>query len=575
MNISTKTTIERRKVDQKRRNEANPKSPVDSLRVSDSFTQCLIEARKQNLKTNDVARESNEGSDSVHTVEDDNNLRMKNSEGKHMKTKMKLESTENRKSECDFESEEFGKENAKFKKLKGNNLDESVNIPNEVTTISGRTSLPLERCRETPTAVSTSANISNRSESGLKVVCSSSSAIAQSKNQIREPSIPNNNSSKKRRLYSSENNTNVKDLVMSSQEDFSLEVPKYKIANEEPRAKPQLGVSRANISYSYITQNQKGKQVISSNSNKIYSDCHDSVEEVLSEEITMCPGAVNSLRSKESKVTNLKKDAINDKKLRALNKTPESTKASKIFKSHSVYSDLSSPDKKKPVKRTYTRPKRQKRFKKIQLLDDSSDSEYEPPYKISPEYIEPREKKTRSSIPTFKGFVDQLQHERIDPIRDHTHTDDMEIRPVCLEDDEMENPNLTMRVRSLQVATTTISKVCKRKKTNPVKAENVKAPKKPVNRKTKAAQSKKPEVKTSQEDVEKMPEGMALEPPLLFGSANCKFTSHVYKTSHLLVNCRQYICMYKVTVSYVLVSLFISCKHISLKLRIVLNRKLT
>lgn len=482
MNISTSTAIERRQVDQTRTSEANPISPVDSLRVSDSFTQCLIEAKKQNLKKNNGAEEPIKGSDNVHTVEDDNYLRLKNNEGKQLKTKISLENTENRKSEYDLESKEFGKDNSKFKKLK-------------------------------------------------------ESATAKSKNQKREPSVPNrdSNSSKKRRLYSSENNTNLKDLVMSSQEDFSLEVPTYKITHEEPKAKPQLGVNRSNISYSYITQNQNGKQVVSSNGNTIFSDGHESDEGVLKEEITKCHETVNSLKSKD-KVSNLKKDAINDKKLRALNKTPENTKASKIFQSHSVYSDLSSPDKKKPAKRTYTRPKRQKKFKKIQLLVDSSDSEYEPPYKISPDYVERQGKKTRSSTPAFKGFVDQLQHERIDPIRDHTYTDDMEIMPVRLEDDEMENPNLTMRVRSLQVATTTISKVCKRKKANTVKAENVKAPKKPVNRKTKAAQSKKPEVQTFQDAVEEMPGGMALKPPLLFGSATCKFTNHSYKTPRLLVN---------------------------------------
>lgn len=534
MNISTSTPIERRQVDQTRTSEANPISPVDSLRVSDSFTRCLIEAKKQNLKKNNGAQESMKESDNVHTVEDNNYHRLKNIEGKQLKTKISLENTENRKSECNLESREFGKENSKFKKLKENNLDESVKSLNEVTIISERTSLPLERCCETnitPTAVL------NRSESGLKVVCNSSSATDKSKNQKREHPVPNrdSNSSKKRRLYSSENNANVKDLVMSSQEDFSLEVPTYKITNQEPKAKPQLGVNRSNISYSYITQNQKGKQVVSSDGNTIFSDCNDSDEEVLKEEITKCHETVKSLRSKD-KVSNLKKDAINDKKLRALNKTPENTKASKIFQSHSVYSDLSSPDKKKPVKRTYTRPKRQKKFKKIQLLDDSSDSEYEPPYKISPEYVEPQGKKTRSTTPAFKGFVDQLQHERIDPIRDHTHTDDMEIMPVCLEDNEMENPNLTMRVRSLQVATTTISKVCKRKKANTVKAENVKAAKKPVNRKTKAAQSKKPEVQTFQDSGEEMPGGMALKPPLLFGSATCKFTNYSYKTSCLLVN---------------------------------------
>lgn len=539
MNISTSTPIERRQVDQTRTSEANPISPVDSLRVSDSFTQCLIEAKKQNLKKNNEAQEFIKVSNNVHTVEDDNYLRLKNIEGKQLKTKISLENTENRKSECDLESKEFDKENLKFKKLKENNLDESVKRLNEVTTISERTSLPLERCCETnitSSAVSTSGNVLNRSESGLKEVCNSSSVPAKSKNQKREPSVPNrdSNSFKKRRLYSSENNTNVKDLVMSSQEDFSLEVPTYKFTNQEPKAKPQLGVNRSNISYSYITQNQKGKQVLSSNGNTIFSDCHDSDEGVLKEEITKCHETVNSLRSK-GKVSNLKKDAINDKKLRALNKTPENTKASNIFQSHSVYSDLSSPDKKKPVKRTYTRPKRQKKFKKVQLLDDSSDSEYEPPFKISPEYVEPQGKKTRSSTPAFKGFVDQLKHERIDPIRDHTHTDDMEIMPVCLEDDEMENPNVTMHVRSLQVATT-ISKVCKRKKANTVKAENVKAPKKPVNRKTKAAQSKKPEVQTFQDAEEKMPGGMALKPPLLFGSATCKFTNHSYKTSCLLVN---------------------------------------
>lgn len=522
MNILTTTTIERGKIDQTKTSKANPISPVYSLNASDSFTQCLKEARKKNLKINESVQESNEESDLAHAVEDDSYPRMKNIEGKQLKTKMKLESRGNTKSECDLE---FEKENSKFRKLKENSLDESVNIPNVVTSISGRTSLPLECCRETnitPTAISTSANKFDKNESILKVDGKSSSATAKSLNQKKEPFILNsdNNSSKKRRLYSSENNKNVKDLVMSSQEDLSLEVPKYKITNREHRAKPQLEVSRANISYSYITEKEKGKEVVSSN-NKMFSDCYDLVENVLNEEITKCPGTVNSFRSKDE-VSNFKKDAINDKKLRALNKTPESTKASKIFKSHSVYSDLSSPDKKKPVKRTYTRPKRQKRFKKIQVLDDSSDSEYEPPSKISSEYIEPKGKKTRSSIPAFKGFVDRLQNERIDPIRDHTHTDEMEIRPVCVEDDEMENTNLTMHVHALQLATTTISKVCKRKKKDPVKAENVKAPKKPVNRKTRAAQSKKPEVQTSQDAVENMPGEMAVEPPLLFGSANCK-----------------------------------------------------
>lgn len=241
-----------------------------------------------------------------------------------------------------------------------------------------------------------------------------------------------NESISRKRLYSVQNNDT---LVLSSQDDIlSVDVPAYKISKKETKMKPQPNVNRKNVTYSYLNDKDgNSKKTKERNEPSLYVNEKDTEEE-----------SDTDFKSKEStrkqpplqdQENNFKYSSRNEKKLEALNKTPENAKSSNIFPT--VYSDFSGSVKKPAKTKTYARVKPKRGRKRILLPTSSdSDSDYDPDAEVPPKLVQTRGRQGKNAnVKKPSGFADRLDKPKIDPTRDcSTKSRKMEVEKVPFEE---------------------------------------------------------------------------------------------------------------------------------------------
>lgn len=215
--------------------------------------------------------------------------------------------------------------------------------------------------------------------------------------------------SKRKRLFSSENENENK-FMMSSQEDLSPEMPIYKLEGKKDQLiSPILNIEGMNCAPSKINESNKHARKHEAYHPQLYLDTEreDDRENSLQYNVK----DENSVRNQKDESTLLSFQNLSfgmERKLLELNKTPESVERSKLF-SPTFESSFEADTH---HKRTYTRPKPNKRRRKSHTTLVDGDSDYCPSVKLSPS-------ENNIPYPTRKmvNKCDQIVFSNVDPLQ--------------------------------------------------------------------------------------------------------------------------------------------------------------
>uniref|UniRef100_A0A1B6J196 Synaptonemal complex protein 2 Spt16M-like domain-containing protein n=1 Tax=Homalodisca liturata TaxID=320908 RepID=A0A1B6J196_9HEMI len=484
--LETKTSRKRNDENQATQ-QANDSDLSQSSQCSDTFTHYVKGLNKQNqtsIVINDSTLEGNETSSLNATV------------NPHKNKLEHVNKTENNNVVPEHTNSDAGNENFEIPEIvspkKENNTKAFVSESQNEENISSCKTVSLKGQQLVSNALSSlqCPNQMNTQETSRRHV----------------PTVQNNNC-KRRHLYSVEN-MNTKDFIMSSQEDFSLEVPTYKLKKPEHTVVRQRGANKDNISFSYINFTEKHTKSDSIRNSNIFTDLNELDKDDTCNDERMEEHEKPSLKERIPHFT-----SYNDKKLRALNKTPENAKTSGLFPAKSVYSDFSSSGKDLVVKRTYARKKAKKGMKRIKvMLSSDSESDYEPHIKM------PLEKEVALRPNHVREYVMRSTKRRVDPIRDMVCADEMEIEPMNLEEPDLLLAELSVGKHLKNNTSTAIKKEPKQKK-NQRKTKNKKVESKKNTEKGKKGARGQIKKACSQKDEtcleEKMDDVVTAVPPVL------------------------------------------------------------